>query len=46
MTVTFADYELDVERFELRRSGAAVPLEPQAFEVLAYLATNATRVTS
>jgi len=46
VTVTFAGFELDSDRFELRRGGSAVPLEPQAFEVLSYLVSNAGRVVS
>ena len=46
MTVSFAGFELDSDRFELRRGGSAVPLEPQAFEVLSYLVSNAGRVVS
>src|SRR5262245_14140829 len=33
----FDDFELDTERFELRRSGRAVHVEPQVFDVLRYL---------
>ncbi|HEX6032122.1 MAG TPA: winged helix-turn-helix domain-containing protein [Tepidiformaceae bacterium] len=44
--ILFDDYELDIPCFELRREGAAVPLEPQVFEVLAYLVRNADRVVS
>ncbi|GAB4335148.1 MAG: hypothetical protein Kow0010_22500 [Dehalococcoidia bacterium] len=40
----FEDYELDVARFELRRRGERVPMEPQVFEVLAYLVHNHDRV--
>lgn len=46
MTVTFADCELDHDRFELRRGGVRVPLEPQAFTVLAYLIQHRDRVVS
>jgi DNA-binding winged helix-turn-helix (wHTH) protein len=42
----FEDYELDLERFELRRSGRAVALEPQVFDVLAYLVRHRNRVVS
>jgi pimeloyl-ACP methyl ester carboxylesterase/DNA-binding winged helix-turn-helix (wHTH) protein len=44
--VTFGDYELDHSRFELRRHGERVPLEPQAFSVLAYLIEHRQRVVS
>ena len=35
---------LDEELFELRRGGATVPLEPQAFDVLVHLVRNRDRV--
>jgi predicted ATPase/DNA-binding winged helix-turn-helix (wHTH) protein len=40
----FADYDLDTRRRELRHGGAAVPLEPQVFDVLAYLVEHRDRV--
>lgn len=40
----FGDCELDLERFELRRAGEAVHVEPQVFEVLAYLVAHRERV--
>src|SRR5215211_2788210 len=42
----FADVELDLDRYEIRRHGSAVPVEPQVFDVLAYLAANGDRVVS
>ena len=33
----FADCELDDSRYELRRAGAVVKVEPKTFDVLAYL---------
>ena len=42
--LTFDDLELDTALFELRRGGAKVPLEPQAFDVLAYLVAHRDRV--
>ena len=36
--------ELDEQLFEVRRDGAAVPLEPQAFDVLVYLVQHRDRV--
>jgi pimeloyl-ACP methyl ester carboxylesterase len=36
--------EIDEQLFEVRRAGAAVPLEPQAFDVLLYLIRNRDRV--
>jgi len=42
----FADVELDLDRYEIRRHGSAVPVEPQVFDVLAYLAARGDRVVS
>ncbi|MFF5296549.1 alpha/beta fold hydrolase [Paractinoplanes globisporus] len=44
MIVGFGDYELDLSQVELRRSGVRVPVEPQVFEVLAYLVNHRDRV--
>ena len=44
MIYRFGDCELDDQRYELRRGGALVHLEPQVFEVLAYLARHRHRV--
>ena len=45
VVLAFADgLELDTALFELRRDGQAVPLEPLAFDVLAYLVTHRERV--
>jgi pimeloyl-ACP methyl ester carboxylesterase/DNA-binding winged helix-turn-helix (wHTH) protein len=41
--VRFGDCELDLDRLELRRAGAAVPIEPQVFDVLAHLVRNRDR---
>lgn len=38
------DLEFDPALFEVRRAGVAVPLEPQAFDVLAYLVSHRDRV--
>jgi pimeloyl-ACP methyl ester carboxylesterase/DNA-binding winged helix-turn-helix (wHTH) protein len=46
MAYVFADCELDCERRELRRSGTAVHLEPQVFDVLVQLVRNRDRVVS
>jgi pimeloyl-ACP methyl ester carboxylesterase/DNA-binding winged helix-turn-helix (wHTH) protein len=40
----FADCELDLDRFELRRAGRVVPVEPQVFDVLAVLVRERSRV--
>jgi DNA-binding winged helix-turn-helix (wHTH) protein len=37
MIYHFDQFELDVDRFELREEGAVQPLEPQVFTLLAYL---------
>ena len=44
VAVRFGDYELSVERVELRRGGEPVAVEPQVFDVLAYLVRNRDRV--
>jgi DNA-binding winged helix-turn-helix (wHTH) protein/alpha-beta hydrolase superfamily lysophospholipase len=41
MTYRFGAFELDTPRFELRRDGAPVPLEPQVFELLALFVSRA-----
>src|SRR5438552_1822500 len=42
----FEDYVLDTERRELRLGNAPVVLEPQVFDLLAYLIQNRERVLS
>lgn len=42
----FGDYELDLEMFELRYRGSSRPLEPQVFDVLAYLVAHHGRVVT
>jgi DNA-binding winged helix-turn-helix (wHTH) protein/DNA-binding NarL/FixJ family response regulator len=46
VALTFGDFELDMELFELRRRGLAVHMEPQVFDVLALLARNRNRIVS
>lgn len=46
MIFGFADLELDLSVFELRRAGEPVQIEPQAFEVLAHLVRNRDRLVS
>ena len=46
MRVAFSDCELDVGGHELRRAGQVVALEPQVFDVLAYLARNGDRLVT
>ena len=40
----FSDFEIDLERQELRRSGAIVHIEPQVFDLLVQLVRNRERV--
>ncbi|MEO1058497.1 MAG: winged helix-turn-helix domain-containing protein [Actinomycetota bacterium] len=40
------DLEIDMSRRQLRRAGAVEHVEPQVFDVLAYLAANAGRMVS
>ena len=42
----FEDFELDTDRYELQRSGVSIKLEPQVFDVLAFLVTNGHRTIS
>jgi DNA-binding winged helix-turn-helix (wHTH) protein/tetratricopeptide (TPR) repeat protein len=42
----FADFELDTERYELRCDGVARHVEPQVFDVLAYLLAHRERVVT
>ena len=44
MIYRFGDCELDDRRYELRRGGVPRHLEPQVFEVLAYLVRHRDRV--
>lgn len=44
VTVRFGDCELSVERLELRRDDTIIGLEPQVFDVLAYLLRHRDRV--
>ena len=46
MLFAFDDLELDTAQLELRRDGVRVPMEPQAFDVLAYLLAHRDRVVS
>ena len=47
MATVFGDgYELDVDAFELRHQGAPVAIEPQVFDVLAYLVERRDRVVT
>jgi len=42
----FADCELDTELYELRRGGAAQPVEPQVYDLLRYLIENRDRTVT
>jgi TolB-like protein len=46
MTFSFGDYEIDVERRELRRAKSLIHVEPQVFDLLVYLVQNRDRVVS
>ena len=46
MTLSFGEYEIDVERRELRRAKTPVHVEPQVFDLLVYLVQNRERVVS
>jgi DNA-binding winged helix-turn-helix (wHTH) protein len=44
MRYAFADFELDEERWELRRNGQALEIAPKAFEIGLYLLKNRDRI--
>lgn len=44
--VRFRDFELDLAHFELREKGDRVPVEPQVFDLLAFLVRNANRTVT
>ena len=46
MQFFFSNYVLDPDRRELTRGGEAVPVEPQVFDLLAYLIESRERVVS
>lgn len=46
MIFSFSDFQLDTHQLELRRAGAAQPLEPLVFDLLTYLVTHRDRVVS
>ena len=46
MILSFGDCEIDLERRELRRAKHAIHVEPQVFDLLAYLVQNRGRVVS
>jgi len=42
----FAEFEIDVAQYELRREGKAIPIEPQVFDLLVHLVRNRNRIVS
>ncbi|MDJ0768507.1 MAG: winged helix-turn-helix domain-containing protein [Ilumatobacter sp.] len=46
MIARFAAYEVDFDRVEIRASGELVPVEPQVFDVLAYLIEHRDRLVT
>ncbi len=46
LRVRFEDCELDLAAYELRRGGRLCAVEPQVFELLAYLVRNADRLVT
>ncbi len=46
MTYVFGDHEIDLDRYEVRRAGHPVPVEPQVFDVLCYLVEHRDRVVT
>ena len=46
MIHAFGDFQLDEERYELRRAGTPIRLEPKAFRILAYLIQHRDRVVT
>ena len=46
MILSFSEYEIDVERREIRRAKTLVHVEPQVFDLLVYLVENRDRVVS
>ncbi|MGV0951716.1 MAG: winged helix-turn-helix domain-containing tetratricopeptide repeat protein [Azonexus sp.] len=46
MILTFGEFELDFDRFELRRNGQPCKVEPKVFDLLAYFARNPGHVFS
>jgi TolB-like protein len=46
MIYRFKTFELDTDRFELRKARERVPIEPQVFSLLALLVSNSDRMVS
>lgn len=46
MIYRFDAFELDTDRFEIRRGGRVVPLEPQVLSLISFLVSNRERMVS
>jgi adenylate cyclase len=46
LNLCFADFEIDLARQEMRRTGAIVHVEPQVFDLLVHLIRNRDRIVS
>jgi DNA-binding winged helix-turn-helix (wHTH) protein/tetratricopeptide (TPR) repeat protein len=46
LILTFGEFKLDIDRFELRRHGRLCKLEPRVFDLVAHFARNPGRVFS
>ena len=46
MSLTFGEFELDLDRFELRRNGRPRKVEPKVFDLVTHFARNPGRVFS
>ena len=46
MRYTFENYSIDLERVELRKNDESVEIEPQVFDLLAFLIANRSRVVT
>jgi DNA-binding winged helix-turn-helix (wHTH) protein/tetratricopeptide (TPR) repeat protein len=44
--LTFGEFELDIDRFELRRNGQPCKVEPKVFDLLTHFAKNPGQVSS
>lgn len=44
--IRFGNFELDLVRFELRRDGQPVPVEPRTFDLITFLARNIGRTVT
>lgn len=44
--IQFRDFELDTAQFELRKAGERIPVEPQVFDLLVFLARNSNRTVT